>query len=82
MASTYADFEPVGSGGRGNYEYGEYIWQPQAGDCRYRVVDHAHPSWYAPNDYGFVISTGICEADLPVYGKQREEIMASFEELE
>ena len=82
MASTYADFELVGSGGRGNYEYREYIWQPQAGDCRYHVVEHAHPSWYAPNDYGFVISTGICEADLSVYGKQREEILDSFEEYE
>lgn len=82
MASTYAYFEPLSARGAGHYIYWEYIWQPKAGDCRYHVVEHSHPSWNAPKDYGFVISLGMCEADLPVYGLQREAILDSFEENE
>ena len=66
----------------GHYIHGEYIWQPRAGDCRYHVVEHAHPSWNAPDDYGFVISMGICETERPVYDIQREAILSSFKELE
>ncbi len=81
-ARTHAYFKPLDSGGGGEYIYWEYVWQPQGEDCRYHVVDHAYHSWNAPGDYGFFISTGICQADLPLYGQQREEILNSFREIE
>ena len=81
MAHKYAHYEWLGGEGMGHYIRGEYIWQSRAGDCRYHVVEHARPSRNAPGDYGFVISTGVCEADLPVYGKQREDILNSFKEI-
>lgn len=81
-AWTYAHYESLPGGGRGHYIHGEYIWQPRAGDCRYHVVEHAYPSWNAPDDYGFVISMGICEAERPVYDIQREAILSSFKEVE
>ena len=81
-AWTYAHYESLPGGGRGHYIHGEYIWQPRAGDCRYHVVEHAHPSWNAPDDYGFVISMGICETERPVYDIQREAILSSFKEVE
>ena len=81
-ASTYADYKSLQGGGAGHYIYGEYFWQPKAEDCKYHVLEHGHPSWNAPDDYGFVISMGICEADLPVYDQQREVILDSFNEVE
>ena len=68
--------------GEGDYIHGEYMLQPGATDCRYHVVEHAHPSWIAPNAYAFVISIGICEADLPVYDQQRVFMLESFKEVE
>ena len=82
LAPTYAHYESVSAVSSGHYIYGEYILQPQAGDCRYNVVEHGHPSWNAPDDYAFIISAGICEEDLPVYGQQREAILGSFNEIE
>ena len=80
-AGNYAEYEWVDSGGRGNYLYAEYIWQPAAGDCRYRVVEHGHPSWINPNGYAFVVATGICEEELARYETQRQFILVSFREL-
>lgn len=80
-APTYADYESLNSGGAGQYIYMEYYLQPRARDCRYHVVEHAYPSWNAPGEYGFIISAGICEADLPAYQRQREAILDSFNEL-
>lgn len=81
-AHTYAYYEPLSGRGEGLYIHREYIWQPQSGDCRFHVVEHAHPSWNAPDEYGFVISMGVCEADRPMYDIQREAILSSFNELE
>ena len=80
-APTYAHFKTLNSGGGGEYIYWEYIWQPQEENCRYRVVDRAYHSWNAPRDYGFFISTGICEDDLPLHDREREKILNSFREI-
>ena len=82
MAHTYAHYEPLSVGNEGLYVHGEYIWQPQSGDCRYHVVEQAHPSLNAPDEYGYVISMGVCEADRPTYDIQREAILSSFKELQ
>ena len=79
-ASAY--FKVQDSGGGGEYIFWEYIWQREEGDCRYHVVDRAYRSWNAPEDYGFFISTGVCEDDLFVYGRERDEILGSFQEIE
>ena len=81
-APGFADYKLLPGRGEGHYIHGEYIWQPRARDCRYHVVEHAHPSWNAPDDYGFVVSMGVCEADRPVYDRQRELILRSFDERE
>ena len=82
LAPTYADYVPGPGGSGGQYVWGSYILQPQDGDCRYHVLEHAYPSWNAPGVYGFIISTGICEEDLPAYGQQRDVILNSFDEIE
>ena len=82
MAHTYAHYEPLSVGNEGLYVHGEYIWQPQSEDCRYHVVEQAHPSLNAPDEYGYVISMGVCEADRPTYDIQREAILSSFKELQ
>ncbi len=83
LAPTYADYGWRGGGNCGpDCEYVEFLWQPKTGDCRYDVVEHALPSWNAPGEYGFIISAGICEADLPTYGQQRIVILDSFNEVE
>ena len=82
LASTYADYQLLGIGGAGHYEYAEYVLQPRSRDCLYHVVEHAHPSWNAPGEYGFIISAGICESDLTAYAQQRKAILGSFNEIE
>ena len=82
LAPTYADYVPGPGGSEGQYVWGSYIMKPREEDCRYHVLEHAYPSWNAPGVYGFVISTGICEEDLPVYGQQRDAILNSFDEIE
>ena len=76
------EYIPGPGGGEGQYTWGSYSIQPGANDCLYHVMEHAYPSWNAPGEYGFVISVGICEADLEVYERQREAILGSFEEIE
>ena len=82
MAPTYADYVPGPGGSGGQYIWGSYVIQPQARDCRYDVVEHAHPSWNVPDGHGFIISAGICEDDLPIYERQRKAILDSFNEME
>ena len=81
-SGEYADYRSLPGGGAGQYIYGGYILQPQDGDCRYNVLEHAYPSWNAPGEYSFIISVGICEADLPEYDQQRSVILDSFNEIE
>ena len=66
-----------------NYIHMEYLWQPDAGDCLYHVVEHIFRSRYYPlRNYGFAITAGVCENQLAGYDKVRTNILSSFKETE
>ena len=79
-APSWEYYKWLGGDEKDLYLHGEYILQPRAEDCRYHVVEHVHPSWDAPVEYGFVVSMGICEDDRPEYNRLRESVLLSFEE--
>ena len=70
------------SGVSRNYVHLEYRFQPGPGDCVYDVLDHVFRSNYRPINYAFIITAGACEDQLAPYGKQRSDILASFEEIQ
>lgn len=82
FASAYVHYRSLPCHDEDWYIDCKYIWQPGPRDCLYHVVDRAYSSRVAPSDYGFIISTGVCQADLSVYSQQREDIMDSFAETE
>ena len=87
MAPSYSVFEPGETGGQTvnqrNYVQMEYLWQPTDGHCLYHVVEQVFRSrFYPARDYGFIISSGVCEDQHALYDEPREFMLASFEEYE
>ena len=88
---TYPIYEPIDSAGKGyhirddpdrqDYER-EYRWQVNEAQCLYRVAEHYRRSQYPDADYGFIVTTGVCEddPDRQDYEREREIMLKSFRE--
>ena len=79
---TYPIYEPIDSAGKGYHIRREYRWQANETQCPYRVVEHYLRSQYPDADYGFIITTGVCEDDpnRQDYEIERELMLKSFRE--
>ena len=60
----------------------EYRLQPGEANCTYDVVDHIFRSAYRPTNYAYIITAGVCEDQVATFGRQRLDIMATFEEIQ
>ena len=65
-----------------DYFHIEYRLESGLSDCVYDIVDHIFRSTSRPTNYAFIITAGLCEDQVPAFGRQRLDIMASFEEIQ
>lgn len=79
---TYPVYEPIDTSGKGYHIRREYRWQKNETQCPYIVVEHYLRSQYPDSNYGFIVTTGVCEhaPNLQDYEREREIMMESFRE--
>ena len=80
LGDSYEETLSNRSGVVKEYVHIEYRYRQAPGDCMYDVVDHVIRSSNNPDNYVFVLTAGICENQVELYGQQRRDILSSFEE--